>query len=81
MNQGQSLGRGMGRGMGMGGGRGRGGGRGMGRGMGMGRAPEETGLMNPSKEQELRLLKEQAADLVTQMEALQAQIKGLEKED
>ena len=37
--------------------------------------------MNFSKEQELGLLKEQAADLMTQMEAIQAQIKGLEKED
>ncbi len=75
------------------GGRGVGGGRGMGRGMGMcggkgmGRGMRMPGWNNMDpigsgsapKDQELNLLKEQAADLKRQMEDIQSRIKNLEK--
>lgn len=71
------IGRGMGRGMGMG--------KGMGRCMASGIVA--TGSINPdffktdsfSREEELKLLKDQANDLLGQTQALQARIKELEK--
>lgn len=75
--QGQGFGRGMGRGMGTGRG------RGMGRGMGMSGwiDSNQTGSDNLSKEQELKVLKEQATDLRKSMEEIEARIKKLEKSD
>ncbi len=75
----QGLGRGMGMGRGMGTGRG----RGMGRGMGMSgwTGSNQTGPDNLSKEQELKVLKEQATDLKKSMEEIEAQIKKLDKSD
>ena len=81
-------GRGMGgggRGMGGGGGTGTGGGRGMGGGGGMGMGGG-TGMPGPaqntagglSKNEELRLLKEQAEELKKQTEEIESRIKGLE---
>lgn len=72
-------GQGFGRGMGMGTGRG----RGMGRGMGMSgwTGSNQTGPDNLSKEQELKVLKEQATDLRKGMEEIEAQIKKIEKSD
>lgn len=77
--QGQGFGRGMGMGRGMGTGRG----RGMGRGMGMSgwTGSNQTGPDNLSKEQDLKVLKEQATDLKKIMEEIEAQIKKLEKSD
>jgi len=75
-------------GMGMGGGMGRGGGmgmgRGMGKGMGMGQGrgmdssgqPESTPL---SKEEELKRLKDQANNLLRQIEDIESGINALEK--
>ena len=81
--QGQGLGRGMGMGRGMGRGMGTGRGRGMGRGMGMSgwTGSNQTGPDNLSKEQELKVLKEQATDLKKIMEKIEAQIKKLDKSD
>lgn len=65
------------RGQGMGMGRG----RGMGRGMGMSRW-QKAGATDPrdlSGNQDMNILKDQAADLKRQMEAIEAQIKHLEK--
>ena len=64
-----------------GGGRGIGGGRGMGRGMGMfgGSNTDLTDSDSLPEEQELNLLKEQAADLKKQMEEIQSRINNLEK--
>lgn len=77
--QGQGFGRGMGicRGMGMGRG------RGMGRGMGMSgwTGSNQTGPDNLSKEQELKVLKEQATDLKKSMEEIEARIEKLDKSD
>ena len=81
--QGQGLGRGMGMGRGMGRGMGMGRGRGMGSGMGMSgwTGSNQTGPDNLSKEQELKVLKEQATDLKKSMEEIEARIKKLEKSD
>jgi len=81
--QGQGFGRGMGMGRGMGRGMGTGRGRGMGRGMGMSgwTGSNQTGPDNLSKEQELKVLKEQATDLRKGMEEIEAQIKKIEKSD
>ena len=81
--QGQGFGRGMGMGRGMGRGMGPGRGRGMGRGMGMSgwTGSNQTGPDNLSKEQELKVLKEQATDLKKIMEEIEARIKKLEKSD
>jgi len=74
---------GMGRGMAMG--------RGMGKGKGMGRCmvsgmgasgsigPDSSKTAPLSREEELKQLKDQANDLLSQMKALQARIKDLEK--
>jgi len=77
--QGQGFGKGMGMGRGMGTGRG----RGMGRGMGMSgwTGSNQAGPDNLSKEQELKVLKEQATDLRKSMEEIEAQIKKIEKSD
>ena len=78
---------GIGRSMGMG----RGMGRGMGMGKGMGRcrvsgmgasgsiAPDFSKTVSLSREEELKQLKDQANDLLSQMKALQVRIKDLEK--
>ncbi len=81
--QGQGLGRGMGMGRGMGRGMGMGRGRGMGSGMGMSgwTGSNQTGPDNLSKEQELKVLKEQATDLKKSMEEIETRIKKLEKSD
>ena len=81
--QGQGFGRGMGMGRGMGRGMGTGRGRGMGRGMGMSgwTGSNQTGPDTLSKEQELKVLKEQATDLKKSMEEIEARIKKLEKSD
>ena len=81
--QGQGFGRGMGMGRGMSRGMGTGRGRGMGRGMGMSgwTGSNQTGPDNLSKEQELKVLKEQATDLKKSMEEIEARIKKLEKSD
>ena len=83
MGKGGGMGRGMGmgRGGGMGKGRGIGGGTGMGRGMGGSSwgdsdRPEPTPL---SKEEELKLLKDQANELHKQIEAIESGINALEK--
>lgn len=72
--QGFSRGQGTGRGMGMGRG------RGMGRGMGMsGRQnPDATVSRDLSGNQNINLLKDQAADLKKQMDEIESQIKNLE---
>jgi len=90
MGRGGGGGRGMGRGMGQGRGMGRGmgQGRGMGRGMGMGAgttppgptptpAPETPA--NLSKEEELKMLKQQAEAMSRQMQEIQRQIRQLEE--
>ena len=81
--QGQGFGRGMGMGRGMSRGMGTGRGRGMGRGMGMSgwTGSNQTGPDTLSKEQELKVLKEQATDLKKSMEEIEARIKKLEKSD
>jgi len=77
ISQGVGMGRGMGRGMGMG--------KGMGRCMtfGMGASglipPDSSKTDSLSGEEELKLLKDQANDLLGQMQALQGRIKDLEK--
>ena len=72
--------RGMGMGRGMGRGRRMGGGRGMGRGMGMSGwdVPDQMDLGGLSKEQELKVIKEQAIALTKQLEEIEARIKKLE---
>ena len=74
MNRGMGMGRGMGRGRRMGGG------RGMGRGMGMSGwdVPDQMDLGGLSKEQELKVIKEQAMALTKQLEEIEARIKKLE---
>ncbi|MBN1907674.1 MAG: NifB/NifX family molybdenum-iron cluster-binding protein [Deltaproteobacteria bacterium] len=83
-NFGMGGGKGMGGGRGMGMGGGRCGGKGMGRGMGGGagmaganefRAPSQS---SNSKEEELRLLKKQAEDLLKQAGDIQSKISSLE---
>jgi predicted Fe-Mo cluster-binding NifX family protein len=81
----------VGQGMGMGRGMGRGIGRGMGMGRGMGRCtafgmgasgpipPDSSKTASLSREEELQQLKDQANDLLSQMQALQDRIKDLEK--
>ncbi len=83
-------GSGMGRGMGMGGGRGTGRGMGMGGGRGGGRGMSNIGVntgmqvsdpetsLSLSKEEELKQLKDQSAQLKTQMEQIESRIKNLE---
>lgn len=68
---------GMGRGMGMGGG------RGMGRGMGMpaGGVSNQTDLDGLPKEEELKVIKEQARGLTRQLKEIEARIKKLEGTD
>ena len=69
----------MGGGMGMGGGRGMGGGGGMGMGGGAGMpGPALNTSGGLSKNEELRLLKEQAEELKKQTEEIESRIKGLE---
>ncbi len=75
--QSSSSGRGIGRGMGMG--RGRGTGRGM--GMSGWQKTDSTGSSDLSGNQNMNLLKEQAADLKRQMEEIESRIKNLEKSD
>jgi len=72
--------RGMGMGRGMGRGRRMGGGRGMGRGMGMSGwdVPDQMNLGGLSKEQELKVIREQAMALTKQLEEIEARIKKLE---
>ncbi len=67
----------------LGGGMGTGRVRGMGRGMGMSgwTGSNQTGPDNLSKEQDLKVLKEQATDLKKSMEEIKAQIKKIEKGD
>ncbi len=77
MGGGGGMGMGGGRGMGGGGGMGMGGGRGMGGGAGMpGPAQNTSGGL--SKNEELRLLKEQAEELKKQTDEIESRIKGLE---
>jgi len=77
ISRGMGMGRSMGRGMGMG--------KGMGRCMasGMGASgsitPDSSKTASLSREEELKQLKDQANDLLSQMQALQARIKDLEK--
>ncbi len=77
ISQGMGMGRGMGRGMGMG--------KGMGRCMASGMVaagsitPDFSKTDSLSGEEELKLLKDQANDLLGQMQALQTRIKELEK--
>ena len=84
MGGGRGMGMGGGRGMGGGGGMGMGGGRGMGGGsMGMGRSvgmpgPDQKTSGSLSKNEELRLLKEQAEKLKKQTEEIESRIKSLE---
>jgi hypothetical protein len=85
---GGGMGRGMGRGGGMGRGRGMGRGGGMGRGMGMGSgppgadpAPTVPPGQNPSKEDELATLKQQAEAAAEQMRKIQQRIQQLEQEE
>jgi len=68
---------------GMGSGRGMGMGRGMGRGMGSGRGFQSQNQQQPplSKEEEIRDLKERAADAGKQLEEIQKRISELEKND
>ena len=77
-SQGQFFGGGSGRSTG----RGMGGGRGMGRNTGISGQgkPALTDSSDLSKDQELNLLKDQAADLGIQMQEVQAKIKRLEKD-
>jgi predicted Fe-Mo cluster-binding NifX family protein len=72
--------RGMGMGRGMGRGRLMGGRRGMGRGMGMSGwdVPDQMNLGGLSKEQELKVIREQAIALTKQLEEIEARIKKLE---
>jgi len=77
---------GMGGGGGMGGGMGRGRGRGMGMGGGMGRAMQtpQAGFSSPagsgpaSKEEEIRLLKDEAQDLIKKVKEIEQRIGNLE---
>jgi predicted Fe-Mo cluster-binding NifX family protein len=76
MGGGGGMGRGMGRGMGMGGG--------MGRGMGRGMQTADAGLPTPtnsspsSKAEEIRLLKDEAQDLIRKMKEIEQRIGNLE---
>lgn len=73
---------GMGRGMGRG--RCMGGGRGMGRGMGMsggGDVPNEMDFGSVPKEEELKVIKEQATALTKQLQEIETRIKKLEGTD
>ena len=85
MGGGGGMGVGGGRGMGGGGGMGMGGGRGMGGGGGMGMGgnagmpgPARDTSVGLSKNEELRLLKEQAEELKKQTKEIESRIKGLE---
>ena len=85
MGGGGGMGMGGGRGMGGGGGMGMGGGRGMGGGGGMGMGggagmpgPAQNTSGGLSKNEELRLLKEQAEELKKQTDEIESRIKGLE---
>lgn len=77
MGAGGGMGRGMGRGMGMGGG--------MGRGMGRGMQTADAGLSSPtnpnpsSKAEEIRLLKDEAQDLIRKVKEIEQRIGNLER--
>jgi hypothetical protein len=73
----------MGMGRGMGRGRRMGGGRGMGRGVGMPGwdVPNQLDLGGLSKEQELKVIREQSIALTKQLEEIEARIKKLEHTD
>jgi hypothetical protein len=83
MGKGMGMGRGMGRGRGMGMGRGRG--MGMGRGMGVGippSGPTSPRVSSPppaTKEEELRMLKEQSDALRSQLNSISQRIEQIEK--
>jgi hypothetical protein len=74
------MGRGMGRGMGGGMGRGMGGG-----GMGRGMQTPQAGFSNPtgsspaSKDEEIRLLKDEAQDLIRKVKEIEQRIGNLER--
>jgi predicted Fe-Mo cluster-binding NifX family protein len=77
MGVGGGMGRGMGRGMGMGGG--------MGRGMGRGMQTADVGVSSPtnpnpsSKAEEIRLLKDEAQDLIRKVKEIEQRIGNLER--